>query len=458
MKILIVDDEQMALTSVKRVLKHRGIRDVDTCDNGRTAIELINKNNYDIVLLDLLMPETDGLQVLEATRASNPRTEFILLTAVDDMKIAIKAIRLGAYDYLVKPAENERLLLSIHHAYERAAMRAGISGRSREAPKAACHPAFAANITQSLRMQELIYYAEKMATTDTPILITGESGTGKELMAQAIHKASNYADGPFIAVNVCSIAESMFESQFFGYKQGAFTGASRDFPGFFEQANGGTLFLDEIGDLSLQLQAKLLRVLEEKLIFRLGDPKAIAVNVRILSATNSDLNQACQEKKFRLDLMYRLKAAHIHLPPLHERPTDIPLLSVHYLGVANKRHNRDIHDFTTNTMDILKHRKYPGNIRELAQLIDSAVLHADTESVQLRDIGCDTLPSAVSPYIRSRCSLKEDSDMHILYILSETGGDRKKAAAILGVTVRQVQRKLVEIKKNPQLRDILGDI
>jgi len=456
MKILVVDDEQMALASVKRVLKHRGIRDVDTCDNGRDAIQLIDRNNYDVVLLDLLMPEVDGLQVLEATKAFNPQTEFILLTAVDDMDSAVKAIRLGAYDYLVKPAENERLLLSIRHAYERAAMRAGISGSSRALQKNTCHPAFATIITQSFRMQELIYYAEKMATTDTPILITGESGTGKDLMARAIHGASNCADAPFIAVNVCSIGESMFESQFFGYKQGAFTGATRNFPGFFEQANGGTLFLDEIGDLSPQLQTKFLRVLEEKSIFRLGDPKAIPVNVRILSATNRDLDRACQEKKFRLDLMYRLKAAHIHLPPLHERAMDIPLLSVHFLEEANRRHNRSVRDFTPDTMEALTHRQYPGNIRELAQLIDSAVLHTDTESVLPEDIGSDTLP--VSSFARGRCSLKENSDRHILYILSETGGDRQKAAEILGVTVRQVQRKLAEIKKNPQLCHLVGDI
>ena len=456
MKILIVDDEQMALTSVKRVLKHRGIRDVDTCDNGRQAIKLIDKNNYDVVLLDLLMPEIDGLQVLEATKAFNPQTEFILLTAVDDMNIAVKAIRLGAYDYLVKPAGNERLILSIHHAYERAAMRAGISGNARELQKRPCHQAFSAIVTQSFRMQELIYYAEKMATTDTPILITGESGTGKELMAKAIHGASNCADGPFVAVNVCSVAESMFESQFFGYKQGAFTGATSDYPGFFEQANGGTLFLDEIGDLAPQLQAKFLRVLEEKSIYRLGDPRAIPVNVRILSATNTDLDLACQEKKFRLDLMYRLKAAHIHLPPLNERALDIPLLSVHFLGIANKTHKKAVRGFSAETQEVLSRRNYPGNIRELAQHIDSAVLHTDTESVQPHNIGYET-PS-VSPFERSRCSLKENTDKHILYILSETGGDRQKAAEILGVSVRQVQRKLAEMKKNPQLRTLVQDI
>jgi DNA-binding NtrC family response regulator len=456
MKILIVDDEQMALTSVKRLLKHRGIRDVDTCDNGHEAIQLIEKNSYDIVLLDLLMPDIDGLQVLEKTKAFNPQTEFILLTAVDDMSSAVKAIRLGAYDYLVKPANNERLILSIHHAYERAAMRAGIAGSSRKAQPFTCHHAFAEIITQSARMQELIYYAEKMASTETPILITGESGTGKELMAQAIHKASNCSEGPFIAVNVCSIAESMFESQFFGYKQGAFTGAGKDFPGFFEQANGGTLFLDEIGDLSPQLQAKFLRVLEEKSIYRLGDPRAIHVNVRILSATNKDLDRACQEKKFRLDLMYRLKGAHVHLPPLHERAMDIPLLCAHFLDVANKKHHKKLHGFTPEAIEILNIKNFPGNIRELAQLIDSGVLHADTDFILPRDIGSDTHP--VSLFHKSMCSLKENNQKHILYILTKTCGDRKKAAEILGVTVRQVQRKLAEIKKNPQFRDLTNDI
>jgi DNA-binding NtrC family response regulator len=456
MKILIVDDEQMALTSVKRILKHRGIRNVEICDNGHDAIKSIESNDYDVVLLDLLMPEIDGLQVLESTKPFKPQTEFILLTAVDDINNAVKAIRLGAYDYLVKPVDNERLFLSIEHAYERQAMRAGLMGKPRNLQKTTASEAFSAIIGQSFRMQELFYYAEKMAKTDSPVLITGESGTGKELMARAIHQASNCADGPFIPVNVCSVAESMFESQFFGYKQGAFTGATTNFPGFFEQANGGTLFLDEIGDLPLHLQAKFLRVLEEKTIYRLGDPKPIKVNVRILSATNTDLDQACQQGKFRLDLMYRLKAAHIHLPPLHERAMDIPLLSAHFLKQSNLKHKKNIHNFTPETMELLNNKKFPGNIRELAQLIDSAVLHSDTDYILPRDIGGDAVP--LSPFSREQCSLKENADKHILYILSETHGDRKQAADILGVTVRQVQRKLAEMKKNPQLHDLISDI
>ncbi len=456
MKILIVDDEQMALSSVKRILKHRGIRNVDTCDNGKDAITLIEKNDYDVVLLDLLMPEIDGLQVLETTKPFKPQTEFILLTAVDDINNAVKAIRLGAYDYLVKPADNERLCLSIEHAYERQAMRAGLMGSPAKHQKTVISSAFSAILTQSFRMQELLRYAEKMAKTDSPVLITGESGTGKELMARAIHQASNCADGPFVPVNVCSVAESMFESQFFGYKQGAFTGATSNFPGFFEQAHGGTLFLDEIGDLPLHLQAKFLRVLEEKTIFRLGDPKPIKVNVRILSATNRDLDKDCQEGKFRLDLMYRLKAAHIHLPPLHERGVDTPLLAAHFLKEANQRHTKNIHSFSSNAMQLLNSKQFPGNIRELAQLIDSAVLHAETDCIQSRDIGGE--PPSVTPFSQTLCSLKENTDKHILYILSHTQGDRKQAADILGVTVRQVQRKLAEMKKNPQLRDLVGDI
>lgn len=456
MKILIVDDEQIALSSVKRILKHRGISNVDTCDNGKNAVTLIEENDYDVVLLDLLMPEMDGLQVLEATKPFNPQTEFILLTAVDDINNAVKAIRLGAYDYLVKPADNERLCLSIEHAYERQAMRAGLMGTPNKNKKTAVSSAFSAIITQSFRMQELLRYAEKMAKTDSPVLITGESGTGKELIAHAIHNASECVNGPFIPVNVCSVAESMFESQFFGYKQGSFTGATSNYPGFFEQAHGGTLFLDEIGDLPLHLQAKFLRVLEEKTIFRLGDPKAVKVNVRILSATNRDLDRACQEGKFRLDLMYRLKAAHIHLPPLQERGVDIPLLSTHFLEQANIRHKKNIQKFSPNAMQLLNAKRFPGNIRELAQIIDSAVLHAETDCISSQDIGEKSTPA--SPFSQTLCTVKENTEKHILYILSQTQGDRKKAASILGVTVRQVQRRLAEMKKNPQLRDLTDDI
>jgi DNA-binding NtrC family response regulator len=361
MRIFLVDDEIVALSSVKRLLNRRGFSDVEICDSGLNAIEKILHKEYDVVLLDLLMPEVDGLEILQSTKAHMPRTEFIMLTAVDDVATAVKAIHLGAYDYLVKPVENEKLILAIERAFERKGLMAGLAGgsagRERGVP-----PMFADITTRCPRMLDLLYYAEIMARSDVPVLMTGETGTGKELIARDIHRGWQTAAGPFVGVNVSAIQPSLFESQFFGYIKGAFTGADSDTVGFFEQANGGTLFLDEIGELPLNLQVKFLRVVEEKMVIRVGDTRPIFINPRIVSATNQNLEAACRDGRFRLDLFYRLKAAHIHLPPLREREGDIPLLATAFLEKANQRYQKNIERFSPAAMACLMKKQYPGNI------------------------------------------------------------------------------------------------
>ncbi|HOW56571.1 MAG TPA: sigma-54 dependent transcriptional regulator, partial [Smithellaceae bacterium] len=319
MKILIVDDEQVALTSIQRLLKRRGLRNVEICDNGSEAITRLKNEEFDVVLLDILMPDTDGLKVLESVKPYCPQTEFIVLTAIHDIAMTVKTLRLGAYDYLVKPVDNELLLLAIERAYEHKGLLAGIAGTGLQKNEAQQEEAFAEIVTQCPRLRDIIRYLNVMAKSGNPILVTGESGTGKELIARGIHLASPNKEGPFVPVNVASIPETMFESHFFGHVRGAFTGADKDYAGYFEQAGGGTLFLDEIGELAPHLQVKFLRVIEEKLIVRLGDTRPRFVDVRIVSATNSDLDRACQEGRFRLDLFYRLRSATIHLPPLRER-------------------------------------------------------------------------------------------------------------------------------------------
>ncbi|MBU0681994.1 MAG: sigma-54 dependent transcriptional regulator [Proteobacteria bacterium] len=455
MRILIVDDEQLALSSLQRLLRRRGYRDVQTCEHAPVAVALIKEKNFDLVLLDLLMPEMDGLQVLEAVKAYAPRTEFIMLTAVDDVSTVVKALRLGAYDYLVKPVDHERLVLVLEHAFERLGLLAGQAGGS-SGKKVELSVAFERILTRCPRVKEILAFAQTMAQSGNPVLITGESGTGKELLARAIHEAGPCPEGPYVAVNVASVSESLFESQFFGHVQGAFTGATRDYPGFFEQADGGTLFLDEIGELPLSLQAKFLRVLEEKRVNRLGDPKQIAVDVRIVSATNVDLEEACQLKRFRLDLLYRIKAIHLHLPPLRERDGDIPLLADHFFRAACLRHNKDLRGFGEGALEFLQAQEYPGNIRELAQRVENGVLLADGPHVLFA--GEEGRGGARQSFARALRTLKEDADLHTAYVLSQTHGDRKRAAEILGVSVRQVQRKLVEMKKEPRWASLLNDI
>jgi DNA-binding NtrC family response regulator len=447
MRILIVDDEQVFLNSARRLLKWRGIRNVDICDNGREAIRQIREKDFDIVLLDLLMPDIDGLQVLESTKPYRPHTEFIILTAVDDIPTTVKAIRMGAYDYLVKPVDNDFLLLTIKRAYERRGLLIGLSVSAGESSMD-IPPAFSDIITRSSLMRSLLSYADVMARSGNPILITGESGTGKELVAQGIHRAGPAPKGPFIAVNVSAIPAPMFESQFFGHAKGAFTGADAPHEGFFEQADGGTLFLDEIGELPYDLQAKLLRVLEEKTFVPLGAKKPVWVDVRIISASNQDLDRACRDGHFRLDLLYRLKSAHVHLPPLRERIPDIPLLAGHFLKIASNRHQRDVQGFSSEALEALCRRDYPGNVRELAQLVENAVLIADGPCILPGHLGMKALER--DPSVRNLCSLKDNDMIHVAYVMKQTGGNRTEAARILGITLRQLQRKLAVMKEDPE--------
>jgi len=446
MKILIVDDEEVSLSSVKRILKWHGLKNVEICDNGREAIKKIRRDNYDIVLLDLLMPEVDGMQVLEATKPFCPQTEFLILTAVDDIPTTVKAMRQGAYDYLVKPVDNELLFLSIERAYERKGLLAGLS------INASCEavdipPSFADTLTQSTQMKALISYAQVMARSGNPILITGESGTGKELMARGIHRAGPAPAGPFVAVNVSAIPATMFESQFFGHAKGAFTGADGSHAGFFEQADGGTLFLDEIGELPIGLQSKLLRVLEDKTFTPLGASHPVRVDVRLVSATNTELDRACQEGKFRIDLLYRLKSAYICLPPLRERRNDIPLLAATFLQKACLRHKKAISGFSPEAMNLLTHRDYPGNIRELTQIVENAALLADGPIILPAHLGVHSVAES-QPSLSSRnlCTLKENDIAHVMFVLNSSGGNRRETARILGITLRQLQRKLAEAR------------
>ncbi len=446
MKILIVDDEELSLTSVRRVLKWRGMKNVEICDNGREAIKRIRDENFDIVLLDLLMPEVDGMQVLEATKPFCPRTEFIILTAVDDISTTVKAMRHGAYDYLVKPVDNELLFLSIERAYERKGLLAGLSANvAFEAD--GIPPAFADTITRSAQMKSLISYAQVMALSGNPVLITGESGTGKELMARGIHRAGPAPDGPFVPVNVSAIPATMFESQFFGHAKGAFTGADSSHAGFFEQADGGTLFLDEIGELPVGLQSKLLRVVEDKTFTPLGASRPVRVDVRLVSATNKDLDRACREEKFRVDLLYRLKSAYICLPPLRERRDDIPLLAESFLRSACLKHRKSIDGFAPEAMTLLARRDYPGNIRELAQIVENAALLADGSVILVSHLGGGPeAPETPSLSCRTLCTLKENDAAHVRFVLDALGGNRAEAARVLGITLRQLQRKLAEYK------------
>jgi DNA-binding NtrC family response regulator len=456
MKILIVDDEPIALKSLKRILRRRHIDDCDFCENGREAMRLLGKKRYDIVLLDIMMPEMNGLQVLEAAAPSNPQAEFIMLTAVDDTSQAVRATKLGAYDYLVKPIDNDRLLLTIERAYERKGLKAGIGSALEGGADPGPNHYFGDFITQSPRVRELFHYAAVMARSDTPILIYGESGTGKELIARGIHGASRYAQGPFIPVNMSSIPDSLFESHFFGHAKGAFTGAQTDYIGYFEQAHGGTLFLDEVGDLPLHLQPKLLRVLEDKTFNRLGDNRSIRVDVRIISASNKNIDRECRENRFRSDLLFRLRSAFIPLPPLRDHAADIPLLAEHFIGEAVKKLGKPPMSLSPEAARELMSRPFPGNVRELSQIVTNAVIVATGSVIVPAHLDVSEEESAA--FSRTACSLRENEEAHIVYVLGQAGGDRREAARVLGLSLRQLQRKLAVLRSHPKWGEAVGDM
>lgn len=461
MKLMVVDDEPVVLSTMKRLLRRRGYDDCVLCSSGREALEQLDAAPVNIVLLDLLMAEIDGLAVLKQAKPRHPRTEFIIITALEDVEQAVKALRLGAYDYLIKPVDQQRLLLTIERAYERLSMRAGLEGVAvSDVPEA-----FAGVFTVNSRMKEQLAYATALARGGRPVLISGESGTGKELVARGIHAAGRRPAGPFVAVNVAAVPDNLFESQFFGHQKGAFTGANSDHEGFFQQAHGGTLFLDEVGELPLHLQPKLLRVLEERTVPPIGGRKEIPVDVCVISATNCDLDKACAEGRFRLDLLYRLRGGHIILPPLRVREGDIALLARHFLEKACQDLDCPSLELSPAAVAWLEAYDFPGNVRELANLMHNVALRsleAESNVVTVEALfpgaTADRDASPDNHSTNRLYSLRENEARHVAYILRTVHGDRHETARILGISLRQVQRKIAALQEDEQLRALLGDI
>lgn len=446
MKILAVDDEGVQLKLVKRILSRKNINNVVTCDNSQEAIKLINAEAFDVVLLDILMPMFNGLQVLKQTKPYNPSTEFIIITGKKDVQTSVEAMKLGAYDYLEKPFDQDKLIITVERAFERKAFYSGTPGVHSKDITGRHVEAFSSIITNNDLMFDIISYTDVIARSGRAILITGESGTGKELFAKSIHLAVRGAEKPYVPVNVSSVPENLFESQFFGHKIGAYTGATHPHSGYFQQADTGTLFLDEIGELPLNLQPKLLRVLEDGKITPIGETKSVPVDCQIVSASNRDLQEACQKNLFRLDLYYRLSWAAIHLPPLRKRKDDIPLLAAHFLKQSLKRYGKSIDGFSTQALNVLMGRDYPGNVRELSQAVESAVLLCNDNYIQPVHLGSSTRMDLT--FERTLCSLKDNTLTHVAFVLSHTAGNIKEAAEILGIDSRQVYRRLAELKED----------
>jgi len=387
--ILVVDDEP----NIRRVLEAVFAKDhyqVFTAENGRKALDIIGSEpNLDVVLCDLIMPDMNGVEVLRAAKETNPALSVVMITAHGTIRTAVEAMKLGAFDYITKPFDMDEIKLVVKNALERRQLLTENADLRRELRS---RFKFDEIVGSSGKMQEVYRIIERVANSNATILIRGESGTGKELVAKAIHYNSPRAEKPFIAVSCAALPETLLESELFGYEKGAFTGAAGQKQGRFELAHQGTLFLDEIAELSPAMQVKLLRVLQERMFERIGGTKTISVDVRLVAATNKDLEEAVARNEFRPDLYYRLQVIQVFLPALRERKEDIPPLVEHFIAKYNAANGRDIKFVSSETMDLLLKYSWPGNIRELENAIERSVVLADANSELITP---DLLPASV---------------------------------------------------------------
>ena len=446
-RIMVVDDERDFLESVSRGLITAGYKNVFIeADPGKAAAVFEQGQQVDIALIDITMPEMDGIELLEIIKSTSPATECIMVTAVDEARTAIQCLKRGAYDYLVKPISKEDLVSSVNRAFERKRLLEILDlGKRRTLPKLVNQKAFSSIITKSTVVLRILKEAELHAASNIPILITGETGTGKELLSGAIHAASPRAGSVFTPVNMESLNASMFDAQFFGHTRGAFTGADQDQAGYLESSNNGTLFLDEIGNLPCELQGKLLRVLQDGEFIKIGTSTPRKVDVRFIAATNSDLDKMMDQNKFRKDLYYRLKGGWLSLPPLRERKEDIPLLVKGFIEEFCGASGADVEE---EVLSRLMDYDYPGNIRELKAIIQSAVNLA-----QGRPLSTRFLPSQLQRPKRVAAGLNQTNNEtiptleevekdHILSIYNLLGQNKSQTARSLGIGLNTLRRKL----------------
>ena len=422
-RILIVEDRDSLRRMLERALSQEGY-EVESAADGLAGIRLVEQHPFDLVLTDLKLPDADGLQVLAASRQAQPRVPVIVLTGFGTVGAAVEAMKLGAFDFLEKPLEIDDLSRLIERAL------------GERDDSAVFHvPGAPAIVGRHPRLRAALRMLQRVAATESTVLLTGESGTGKELFARSLHGLSPRKDCPFVALNCAAIPESLLENELFGHEKGAFTGADRRQPGRFEMAERGTLMLDEIGELPLAIQGKILRVLEERTYERVGGGRTQRADVRLVAATNRDLEAMVSEGAFRSDLFYRLNVFPIELPALRERASDIPLLARHLLGELAKRHRMEPPRLDDEAAEMLAAQPWPGNVRELANVLERAVILA--EGPVLRGVD-------LRPLLHPLASGAPGERERVRQALVDTNGDKKKAADLLGMSYRTLQRKVKE--------------
>jgi two-component system NtrC family response regulator len=442
--ILLVEDENDVRQLLKRVLSLEGFL-VFEAENCKTALQILETENIDLALCDVKLPDGDGVALISQIKAIHPYIEIIVLTANGNIPDSVQAIKNGAFDYIVKANDNQRILPLLYRALEKVKLEKRVAQLEKQA--ADRYANFDSIIGNSSLILQAKNLADLAAPTDAPVLLLGETGTGKEVFAQAIHSASKRNSKTFLALNCSAFSKEILESELFGYKAGAFTGAAtKDKKGLIEEANEGTLFLDEIGEMPLDLQAKLLRVLETSEFIKVGDTKQIKINIRIIAATNRDIKQEISQGKFREDLFYRLNLITINLPPLRERQEDIPLLAEHFVRKLTRDAYQQIKGMTPAFIERIQKNEWRGNIRELRNVIERSLIVCQGTELSMDNLPVELQYNAVKSNTLSAFDLSSVERLHIHRVLQYTKGNKTQAAKLLNISSATLYRKIEEYK------------
>lgn len=459
-QILLIDDDELILETVGIMFKTQTDYEFSFCKSGENALDILSKKQFDLIISDVRMPGMSGLDLLDKVRAKANETPIIMLSSYGDVELIVNAMQKGASDYLIKPIEKALLIHAINKALENRHLREEISQLRLQLKKM---PPEHGIIGKSAAMKRIFEQIENIADTDTTVLIRGETGTGKELVAEAIHSCSVRKNKPLVKINCASLSETLLESELFGHEKGAFTSAIRKKLGKFEIADGGTIFLDEIGDITPRIQARLLRVLQEREFERVGGIEQIKVDVRIIAATNTDLEMAMERGIFRRDLYYRLNVFPIVVPPLRDRKEDIPLLAMHFLDIYNKKFGRNVNSISRPVLDRLISYSWQGNVRELENLMERAVIVCRGNTIRMEDVApfgepikkfeeCETASNqevyrfTVNKNLSYRegknALLKQYEREFLQTTLSQTGGSISRTSELMGISPRAVYEKM----------------
>ncbi len=449
-RILVVDDEESIREFLEIMLKKEGY-EVTTAEDGAKAKDILTKKSFDMIISDLQMPNVTGIELLKHVKESYPDTVFMLITAFGTTETAVDAMKMGAYDYVTKPFKIDEVRMNIANALRSQNLEVEVRTLKKELVR---EYSFQNMVGNSTAMHSIFDLIKRVSQTPTNILVTGESGTGKEVIAKAIHYNGPLKDRPFVTINCGAIPENLMESEMFGHKKGSFTGAIADKQGLFEVANGGTLFLDEVGELPPSIQVKLLRAIQERIIRRVGATEDMKIEVRIIAATNRNLDDMVAKGTFRQDLFYRLNVINIKSPALRDRAEDIPLLANHFLKKYNEKLGKNINTVSTEAMDILKKYNYPGNVRELENMIERTVA---------LEAGSTVLPESLPPMVNTTSGRKMASSHEIeigddgldldkvigqiekevlIKAIHAAGGTKKKAAKLLKISFRSMRYRI----------------